>query len=35
MLVSSMAAFFPVPYQAVYSATKAFITAFGNALPYE
>ncbi|MEB0262980.1 MULTISPECIES: SDR family NAD(P)-dependent oxidoreductase [unclassified Mucilaginibacter] len=35
MLVSSMAGFFPVPYQAAYSATKAFITAFGNALHNE
>jgi short-subunit dehydrogenase len=35
MLVSSMAGYFPVPYQAVYSATKAFITAFGSALHYE
>ncbi|TWR25631.1 SDR family NAD(P)-dependent oxidoreductase [Mucilaginibacter achroorhodeus] len=32
MLVSSMAGFFPVPYQTAYSATKAFINAFGNAL---
>jgi short-subunit dehydrogenase len=35
MLVSSMAGLFPVPYQAAYSATKAFITAFGNALHNE
>jgi len=35
MLVSSMAGFFPVPYQAAYSATKAFITAYGSALHYE
>ncbi|MFD0765351.1 SDR family NAD(P)-dependent oxidoreductase [Mucilaginibacter lutimaris] len=35
MLVSSMAGFFPVPYQAAYSATKAFTTAFGNALHNE
>lgn len=35
MLVSSMASYFPVPYQAAYSATKAFITAFGSALHYE
>ncbi|WP_374950880.1 SDR family NAD(P)-dependent oxidoreductase [Mucilaginibacter sp.] len=35
MLVSSMAGYFPVPYQAAYSATKAFITAFGSALHYE
>ncbi len=35
MLVSSMAAFFPVPYQAVYSGTKAFLMNFGNALAFE
>ena len=35
MIVSSMAAFFPVPYQAIYSATKAFIMAFANALSVE
>jgi short-subunit dehydrogenase len=35
MIVSSMAAFFPVPYQAVYSATKSFIMAFANALSVE
>ncbi|MFA6248878.1 MAG: SDR family NAD(P)-dependent oxidoreductase [Mucilaginibacter sp.] len=35
MLVSSMAGYFPVPYQAAYSATKAFITAFGSALHNE
>lgn len=35
MLVSSMAAFLPVPYQAVYSATKAFVLAFANALSPE
>jgi short-subunit dehydrogenase len=35
MLVSSMSAHYPVPYQAAYSATKAFITAFGSALHYE
>jgi short-subunit dehydrogenase len=35
MIVSSMAGVFPVPYQAAYSATKAFITAFGSALHYE
>ena len=35
MLVSSMASYFPVPYQAAYSASKAFITAFGSALHYE
>ncbi|MBL4674962.1 MAG: SDR family NAD(P)-dependent oxidoreductase [Mucilaginibacter sp.] len=35
MLVSSMSGFFPVPYQTAYSATKAFINAFGNALHNE
>lgn len=35
MLVSSMAAFYPVPYQAAYSATKAFLLSFGNALSHE
>lgn len=35
MLVASMAAFLPVPYQAVYSATKAFALAFANALRAE
>jgi short-subunit dehydrogenase len=35
MLVSSMAGYFPVPYQAAYSGSKAFITAFGNALHNE
>lgn len=35
MLVSSMAGYFPVPYQAAYSGSKAFITAFGSALHYE
>ncbi len=35
MIVSSMAAFFPVPYQAVYSGTKAFIMSFVNALTFE
>lgn len=35
MIVSSMAALFPVPYQAIYSGTKAFIMSFINALSLE
>lgn len=35
MLISSMAAFFPAPYQAVYSASKAFILAYANAFSQE
>lgn len=35
MFVSSMAAFFPVPYQAAYSGTKAFLMSFANALAFE
>lgn len=35
MIVSSMAAIFPVPYQAVYSGTKAFVMNFANALNLE
>lgn len=35
MFISSMAAFFPVPYQAVYSGTKAFLMSFANALAFE
>lgn len=35
MIVSSMAAFSPVPYQAAYSATKAFLSNFANALYHE
>lgn len=35
MVVSSMAALFPVPYQAIYSGTKAFIMSFINALVLE
>jgi short-subunit dehydrogenase len=35
MVVSSMAALFPVPYQAVYSGTKAFVMNFVNALALE
>lgn len=35
MIVSSMSAFFPAPYQAVYSGTKAFVLSFANALSLE
>ena len=35
LIVSSMAAFSPVPYQAAYSATKAFLSNFANALYHE
>lgn len=35
MAVTSMAAIFPVPYQASYSGTKAFITNFMFALSQE
>src|SRR5690606_10171658 len=35
MVVSSMAAIFPTPYQAVYSGTKAFVMSFVNALALE
>ncbi|MEM8909944.1 MAG: SDR family NAD(P)-dependent oxidoreductase [Bacteroidota bacterium] len=35
LIVSSMAAFSPVPYQAAYSATKAFLSNFANALSHE
>jgi hypothetical protein len=35
MLVSSVAGFIPVPYQAAYSGTKAFITSYGQALAQE
>lgn len=35
MLVSSMAALFPAPYQALYSGTKAFLMNFANALSLE
>lgn len=35
MLVSSMAALFPVPFQAAYSASKAFVLSYGNALSAE
>ncbi|WP_158828670.1 SDR family NAD(P)-dependent oxidoreductase [Mucilaginibacter lacusdianchii] len=35
MIVSSMAALYPPPYQAVYAGTKAFVMNFINALQYE
>lgn len=35
MIVSSMAAIFPVPYQAAYSGTKSFILSFATALSHE
>ena len=35
MLVSSLTSLTPVPYQSVYSATKAFITTYGRCLGYE
>lgn len=35
MIVSSMAALFPVPYQSAYSGTKAFILSFASALSHE
>ena len=35
LIVSSMAAFSPVPYQAAYSASKAFLSNFSNALSHE
>lgn len=35
MIVSSMASLFPVPYQAAYSGSKAFLMGFANALVYE
>ncbi|MFY0579814.1 SDR family NAD(P)-dependent oxidoreductase [Cystobacter fuscus] len=35
MLISSVAAFIPVPYQAAYSGTKAFILSYGQALAQE
>ena len=35
MLISSVAAFIPVPYQAAYSGTKAFILGYGQALAQE
>jgi uncharacterized protein len=35
VIVTSMAGLMPVPYQAAYSGTKAFLTAFGTALAHE
>ena len=35
LIVSSMAAIFPVPYQAAYSGTKSFILSFATALAHE
>jgi short-subunit dehydrogenase len=35
VIVSSMAAIFPVPYQSAYSGTKAFILSFASALRHE
>ncbi len=35
MLVSSLTSLTPVPYQSVYSATKAFITTFGRCFGFE
>jgi short-subunit dehydrogenase len=35
MMVSSMAGFWPMPYQAAYGATKAFVTNFGRSLGHE
>jgi len=35
LLVTSMAGLMPVPFQAAYSGTKAFLTAFGTALAHE
>ena len=35
MLVSSIAGFAPMPYQAVYGASKAFVTSYGLALRHE
>ncbi|PTL80657.1 hypothetical protein DAT35_28960 [Vitiosangium sp. GDMCC 1.1324] len=35
MFVSSVAGFIPVPYQAAYSGTKAFILSYGQALAQE
>jgi hypothetical protein len=35
LIVSSMAALFPVPYQSAYSGTKAFILSFARALTHE
>lgn len=35
LLVSSLAGFLPLPYQALYGASKAFVTSFGQALREE
>jgi len=35
MLVSSLGGSIPIPYQAAYSATKAFVTMYGRALQAE
>ena len=35
MLISSVAGFIPVPYQAAYSGTKAFVTSYGQCLAQE
>jgi short-subunit dehydrogenase len=35
LIVSSMAAIFPIPYQAAYSGTKSFLMSFGTALAHE
>ena len=35
LIVSSLAGIIPLPYQAAYSGTKAFLTNFGLALAYE
>ncbi len=35
MLVTSMGGLMPIPFQAAYSGTKAFLTAFGTALAHE
>jgi short-subunit dehydrogenase len=35
LIVSSMAGMYPVPYQTVYSATKAFLVHFGRGLYHE
>lgn len=34
-LVSSMAGFSPLPYQALYAASKSFVTSFGRTLAFE
>jgi short-subunit dehydrogenase len=35
LLVSSVAAFYPMPYQAAYAASKAFVTSYGQSLDAE